>query len=239
MSRAPSSAAAPPLDTLIPIRIDVTVDNHHIQENVSWNPREKHLTPKAFAAMLCSDLNAPATAQAAIVEQMEEQIGAHVVPVIRTESRHIVRLDVRIGRVVVRDQFEWDLSEGLNSADAFSERLCADLGLNTEHVPTVAHAVRQQLVELAEFEDKRQGGPVLSEDNVVRPLFNSEAWQPSVECLTVDEQEKLERKERREARLNRRNRGKVDIYGRANGRGVISGSRSRSGVSGRRRSSYR
>lgn len=205
-------------ETLIPIKLDVSVENHRIQETFSWNPNEKHVTPKAFAAILCSDLGLPLSAQELIIEQMNEQISAQPTHIIQQESRHIVRLDIRIGRIVVRDQFEWDLSENLNSADAFSERLCADLGLSTEHVPAVAYAVREQLVELAEFEDKRQSGPVIDQTNTIRPLLGSELWQPTVTCLTFEEQEKLERKEKREARLQRRNRGKVDTFGRQQGR---------------------
>lgn len=216
-----STNGPPPPDVLIPIRLDVTVDNHHIHETISWNPNEKHVTPKTFAAMFCADLGLPLTVQELVVEQMNEQIAIHSAHTVQQESRHVVRLDVRIGRIVIRDQFEWDLSETLNNADAFAERLCADLGLNTEHVPMVAHAVREQLVELAEFEDKRQSGPVLTYRDVIRPLHAIDVWQPNVTCLTVEEQEKLERKEKREARLQRRNRGKADIYSRFNGRPAI------------------
>lgn len=229
-----SVVSAPPADALIPIRLDLTVDNHHIQETISWNADEKHITPSKFAAMFCADLNLPQSTQETIIEQITEQITSHDARIIGQESRHVVRLDVRIGRVVVRDQFEWDLSENMNNADAFAERLCCDLGLGTEHVPMVAHGVREQLVELAEFEDKRQSGPVLGEHDVVRGLNGMEGWQPSVECLTVEEQEKLERKEKREARLQRRNRGKADIHSRINGRSGISKGRS-TGLSSRRR----
>lgn len=86
------------------------------------------------------------------------------------------------------------------------------------HVPAVAHAIREQLVELAEFRDKRVPCPVVTEDGVVRPLREVPAWEPAVECLTVEEQERLERKEKREARLMRRNRGKAEVGGRAPGR---------------------
>ena len=115
--------------------------------------------------MLCADLNLPNTAQEQLLEQMNEQISGHDLNVDagvgidvdvdvgrdinvsderKEESRHIVRLDVRIGRVVIRDQFEWDLSERMNNADAFAERLWSDLGLNTEHVGSVAHAISEQ-----------------------------------------------------------------------------------------------
>lgn len=206
------TAAPPAPDTLIPIRLDVTVDNRRIQDTFSWNALETIVTPHAFAAMLIADLNLPSSAHAPIVEQINEQIAAHSVTPAHRESRHVVHLDVRIGRVVVRDQFEWDLADTSNAPDAFADCLCADLGLNTDHVPTVAHALREQLVELAHFQDKRQSCPVVTVSHAIRT--NPTAWQPTVQCLTVDQQEKLERKEKREARLQRRNRGKADVFER-------------------------
>lgn len=215
----PSEPNAP--DALIPIRVDVTVDNHRVQDTFSWNPFEKQVTPQIFAAMLATDLNLPAAVQAPIVEQMTEQIAAAhssapLAHMVLPESRHVVHLHVRIGRLVIRDKFEWDLNEPLNCPDAFSETLCADLGLNTEHVPMVAHALRKQLAELAEFQDKRQSCSVVTESDAVRAQLDG--WHPTVEMLTLEEQEKLERKEKREARLQRRNRGKADMFGRTYGR---------------------
>lgn len=134
------------------------------------------------------------------------------------ECRHIVRLDLRIGRIVIRDQFEWDLAEPQNSPEGFAELLCKDLGLGTEHVAAVAHALREQLVELSEFRDKRPRCEVVGEGQVVRRLNEVGRWEPAVECLTVEEQERLERKEKREARLLRRNRGKVERGGSSRAR---------------------
>ena len=43
------------------------------------------------------------------------------------------------------DQFEWDLSNPLNSPEEFALQLCADLGLGGEFAPTIAYAIRGQL----------------------------------------------------------------------------------------------
>lgn len=202
-----------PSDALIPIRLDLTFDNRRVQETLSWNLLETQITPLTFASILAADLSLPDSARDTIADTIKEQIEAFVPPrQPQKECRHVVRLDLRVGRIVIRDQFEWDLSSSENSPEAFAEALCADLGLNTEHVPHVAHAIREQLLELAEFQDKRQRCPVLKENDVIR-LQGVEAWEPGVECLTVEEQERLERKERREARLMRRNRGKAEVYG--------------------------
>lgn len=183
------------------------------------------MTPQDFAAQLATDLNLSETARDDIAHAMTEQIAAYQPPSpIRTdddacrECRHIVRLDLRIGRIVIHDQFEWDLAEPRNSPEAFAELLCKDLGLGTEHVPAVAHALREQLVELTEFRDKRLKCQVVSEGQVVRALKEVGRWEPAVECLTVEEQERLERKEKREARLVKRNRGKVERGSKSVGR---------------------
>ncbi|CAN8075415.1 unnamed protein product [Agarophyton chilense] len=215
-----------PSDALVPIRLDLTFDNHRIQETLTWNLLESQITPLTFATILADDLNLPDSARDTISEAIKEQIASFVPPKQpQTECRHVVRLDIRVGRIVIRDQFEWDLSAHQNSPEAFAERLCADLGLNSEHVPPVAHAIREQLLELAKFQDKRQKCAVLHEKDVVRS--GVQGWEPEVECLSVEEQERLERKERREARLMRRNRGKAEVYGRPMSRRRSTSSRRR------------
>lgn len=207
-------------DPLVPIRLDLTLSGTRIQETFTWNALETTISPEAFAVGLAADLGLPSTDHEAIAEAIREQVAAFVPPEPRKptaeESRQVVRLDLRIGRVVIRDQFEWDLSAPENCPESFAELLCADLGLSTAFVPAVAHAIREQLVDLAEFEDMRQGCATLGQngDDVIRPPDAADAWEPVVECLSVEEQERLERKEKREARLMRRNRGKADLYGR-------------------------
>lgn len=212
--------AGPQTEPLVPIRLDLNLDGRRVQESFTWNLREKHMTPKSFAAQLAYDLGLADSGRDEIADAMQEQILAFVPPPSSTkgECRHVVHLDLRIGRIVIRDQFEWDLHEPQNSPEAFAERLCADLGLNFEHVAAVAHAIREQLVELGEFRDKRQRCSVLTEGDVVRPVEELVRWEPAVTCLTLEEQERIERKEKREARLQRRNRGKAETYGRTPGR---------------------
>lgn len=212
-------------DSLIPIRLDLTIDHHRIQETFTWNATETHITPQTFANVLSSDLHLPDSARSQIAASITEQISSFVPPhQPQRECRHVLRLDLRIGRVVIRDQFEWDLS-AQNSPEAFAEALCADLGLATQHVPAVAHAVREQLVELTELSDKRAACPVLTDRDVIRKKF--ETWEPAVECLTVEETEKLERKEKRDARLQRRNRGKAEVYRKPGRRRSVASSRHR------------
>lgn len=227
--KRPSSVAvypSPQTEPLVPIRLDLTLDNQHrLQDTFVWPLNDPQMTPHDFATQLAVDLNLSEAARDDIVHAMSEQIAVYLPPAPipaddenRRECRHTVRLDLRIGRIVIRDQFEWDLAEPQNSPEAFAELLCKDLGLGTEHVAAVAHALREQLVELFEFRDKRPRCEVVSEGHVVRRLREVGRWEPAVECLTTEEQERLERKEKREARLLRRNRGKVERGGKSRGR---------------------
>lgn len=93
-------------------------------------------------------------------------------------------------------------------------QLCTELGLGAGFAPAVAHAVREQLNEIAEFDDKRPMRQPIDARAAFRAPEDVADWEPVVECLSAEEQARLERKEKREARLMRRNRGKADIYGR-------------------------
>lgn len=220
---APKSPdGGPLLDPLVPIRLELVVDGKQVQETFTWNAQETDLTPHMFARLMAADLGLPESSHEEIVTAMQDQIDAFVPAKRRRvdggESRQVVRLDMRIGRVVIRDQFEWDLNSTENCPESFAAQLCAELGLHSEFVPSVAHAVREQLNELAEFEDKRPPRPALSARSVVRMPEDAAQWEPVVECLSVDDQVRLERKEKREARLQRRNRGKADVYGKPTSR---------------------
>jgi len=55
---------------------------------------------------------------------------------------------VRIGRITVKDQFEWDINNPDNSPEDFAECLCADLGLGNDFVLPIAHQIREKVLEL-------------------------------------------------------------------------------------------
>lgn len=222
-SKKSASIRSPIDDPLVPIRIELDVDGRHVSEFFTWNRDERRMTPEVFARVLCGDLGLDAEAVEAISESVKEQIDTYPSTAERErmcledegESRQIIRLDLRVGRVLLRDQFEWDLNGEENSPETFAEGLCADLGLGLEFVPVVAHATREQLRELAVYRGRKRAPQPLSEDTVLR-TDDADAWEPVVECLSIDEQERIERKESREARLARRNRGRA----RDGGRGV-------------------
>ena len=57
----------------------------------------------------------------------------------------LLQLNIQVGNTSLVDQFEWDLTNPLNSPEQFARQLCADLGLGGEFVPTIAYSIRGQL----------------------------------------------------------------------------------------------
>ena len=214
-----AASGGPLSDPLVPVRLDLVVEGKHTTEIFTWNTLESTITPRDFALMLCADLGLGNDVVDEVATSIQEQIDAFVPPKRRRldsgESRQVVQLNLRMGRVVLRDQFEWDLNSTENCPESFATQLCTEMGLGTEYAPAVAHAVRDQLNNLAEFEDKRARRAVVDVQNVLRGPEEAGQWEPRVECLSVEDQQRLERKEKREARLQRRNRGKADVYGRS------------------------
>lgn len=134
------------LEPLVPISIDVTVDGQRYVDNFTWHLWEESMTPELFASTVVRDEDLPRVFEAAIVSSIKEQLASFVVyKPIEQESRQIVRLEVRVGRVMLRDQFEWDINSLTSSPESFAASLCSDLGLETEFIPMIAHSIREQV----------------------------------------------------------------------------------------------
>lgn len=57
-----------------------------------------------------------------------------------------MQLDLQIGKVNLRDRFEWDLANDSSAApEVFSRQLASELGIGGEFVAIIAHAIREQL----------------------------------------------------------------------------------------------
>ncbi|KAA8490832.1 SWI/SNF-related matrix-associated actin-dependent regulator of chromatin subfamily B member 1-A [Porphyridium purpureum] len=132
----------------------------------------------------------------------------------RQENVQVVSIDLRMGRIILRDQFEWDILNHENCPESFATQLCADLGLPSEYVSNMACGLREQLYSLRFSPDGLRHSTYardLDTTGVLRSLADTANWQPTVECLSKEDVERVERREIREARLNRRNRGRSDF----------------------------
>jgi SWI/SNF-related matrix-associated actin-dependent regulator of chromatin subfamily B protein 1 len=66
---------------------------------------------------------------------------------IEGEIMKTIKLDIRIGDIVLNDQFEWDVNNPNNNPEAFAQTLCADLGLDSEFILPVAHSIKEQILD--------------------------------------------------------------------------------------------
>lgn len=128
-----------------------------------------------------------------------------------------IQLDLQIGKVNLRDKFEWDLNNiKTNAPEVFSRQLAAELGLGGEYVGIIAHGIRDQLfrhrkriveevkkklfdfysqhlVNSLQFEGIDRRNP--PNENVLesgyRKITDATKWAPKLEVLSNDELEKL------------------------------------------------
>lgn len=76
------------------------------------------------------------------------------------EQIRIIKLNVRVGRIVYRDQFEWDINNSENSPESFAECLCADMGLGPEFLLPITFQIREKILELQKiaYSERRMKG---------------------------------------------------------------------------------
>ncbi|KAI9281624.1 hypothetical protein BY458DRAFT_499158 [Sporodiniella umbellata] len=209
-------------EILVPIRLDIDIDSVKLRDRFLWNMNEQYLTPEKFGEMLCEDLDLPPYK---FVQPIADSIRAQVldfesvssVQLPSSHARVFIKLDLQIGKVNYRDQFEWELkNDNTNAPEIFSKQLAAELGVGGEYVGIVSHAIREQL-----FRYKKQYAEELvveseirpSLETVYRPMEESKHWEPQLEALNNDELEKLLiaqerniRRMRRETRFKRSTR---------------------------------
>lgn len=132
--------------TLVPIKLDIELDGKKIKENFLWDKNEPYLTLESFAKILIEEHNLTPVFELEIVSQMRKQINAvfktntaPYKPMFEGEAIRVVKLNVRIDSIILRDQFEWDINNPKNSPEDFAECLCADLGLGSEFLLPIAH----------------------------------------------------------------------------------------------------
>ncbi|KAI9315734.1 hypothetical protein BX666DRAFT_347045 [Dichotomocladium elegans] len=160
---------------------------------------EQFLTPEKFAQMLCDDLSLPTSKfMPLIAESIRTQVvdfeTVHLVELPAENIRVVINLDLQIGKINLRDRFEWDLANTTSNApEVFSRQLASEVGLGGEYSAIIAHAIREQL-----YRHKRQWIDESLYDQITAPLSNgfrtvedAEGWTPQMDILPNEELEKL------------------------------------------------
>ncbi|OZJ05621.1 hypothetical protein BZG36_01506 [Bifiguratus adelaidae] len=188
-------------EQLVPIRINIDVDDIKLRDAFLWNMNEPYLTPEHFAEMLCEDLEIPSSKFSQIISkeiraQVSEFAGINEMPMPDTDNRTVVNLDLQVGRVNLRDRFEWDLSPSVyNSPEAFSRLLAADLAIGGEFVSLITHGIREQILNHKRdrtdeygYDSTQVGGHLRTG---FRNIDEANQWCPQMEVLSPEELEKL------------------------------------------------
>ncbi|KAG2182828.1 hypothetical protein INT44_005809 [Umbelopsis vinacea] len=209
-------------EVLVPIRLDLDLDDIKLRDVFLWNMNEQFLTPEKFGEILCEDLELPSFKFIPLIaESIRAQVmdfeSIHEVEIPDDGMRVVINLDLQIGKVNLRDRFEWDLANDSSAApEVFSRQLASELGIGGEFVAIIAHAIREQL-----YRHKKQlvdeygfeGEIMDSLPTGFRNMDDAEAWAPQMDELSNEELEKILiaqersiRRMRRETRFKRSRR---------------------------------
>jgi len=248
-------------DELIPIRLDITHEGIRYTDafsypfeqppsNSNYNYSKLHsdliVTPLSLSIQIVNDEHLPQSFIPLIQSSITSQIDSYSASCINapfsllsssssSSSEAVVPIDlnVRIGRIILRDRFLWDLSAPVsqNCPDKFALHLCREIGFPSSFIPQISIALREEISKArmnyvqeqfqmnlpAEFrseEHENRGGlgeksfyERVLEFGVYRNAEESGSWQPTVECLTLEQVERVERQELRDVRVARRSKG--------------------------------
>ncbi|CAJ0586376.1 unnamed protein product, partial [Mesorhabditis spiculigera] len=135
-------------EELVPIRLDMEIDQIKLRDTFCFNRRETIITPDVIAEQICDDLDLPAgNFQSAITSAIYQQLeAAECIPLdtAASDQRVLIKLNINVGNQNLVDQFEWDMSDPLNNPEEFAKSLCSDLGLGGEFPSAIAYSIRKR-----------------------------------------------------------------------------------------------
>ncbi|CDK29597.1 unnamed protein product [Kuraishia capsulata CBS 1993] len=139
---------------MVPIKINLEYNSAKISDAFMWNANESLITPEAFAATMCQDLELPPSYQqqiaSSIVSQIEEYQAIAATPLPKEgDGLHIiVHLSVNLDKDLYEDNLEWDLlNEDLTPED-FAYTVVSEMGLSSEFRPAIAQALHEMLLKM-------------------------------------------------------------------------------------------
>ncbi|XP_015886913.3 chromatin structure-remodeling complex protein BSH [Ziziphus jujuba] len=144
----------PTAENLVPIRLDIEVDDQKFKDAFTWNPSDPDSEIVVFAKRTVKDLKLPPVFVTHIASSIQSQLadfrsfegqdmyaGEKIVP---------IKLDLRVNHTLIKDQFLWDLNNFESDPEEFARNFCRDLAIDDPEVgPAIAFAIREQLYEIA------------------------------------------------------------------------------------------
>ncbi|KAI5572334.1 hypothetical protein POPTR_010G004100v4 [Populus trichocarpa] len=154
-SKGPVKFRVPTRENLVPIRLDIELEEQRYKDAFTWNPTDPDSEITIFAKRTVKDLKLPPPFIMHIVQSIQTQLaefrsyegqdmlytGDKIVP---------IKLDLRVNNTLIKDQFLWDMNNFESDPEDFAKTFCDDLGIQDPEVgPAVAFAIREQLYETA------------------------------------------------------------------------------------------
>jgi SWI/SNF-related matrix-associated actin-dependent regulator of chromatin subfamily B protein 1 len=208
---------------LIPINVNIELEGKKFKEIFFWELNEPYLRVETFAKILVEDNMLPPSFESEIVNQMNKQINQYMkFEKVEGEIIRTIKIDLRIGELVLTDQFEWDINNPRNSPEEFAQNLCADLGLGSDFILPISHSIKEQILDHQKaFSNERRRyyqlmynrGNITSNNNqrhvdscnLLRDVYSdSSDWQPLIKKISSDDIKKFEKKEERKLRYVQR-----------------------------------
>ncbi|KAL6975023.1 hypothetical protein U1Q18_023818 [Sarracenia purpurea var. burkii] len=145
---------SPTAYNLVPIRLDIEIDDQRFRDAFTWNPSEPDSEVVIFAKRTVKDLKLPP----AFIMQIAQSIQSQLTEFRSFEGQDMytgeriapIKLDLRVNHTLIKDQFLWDLNNFESDPEEFARTFCLDMGIEDPEVgPAIAVAIREQLYEIA------------------------------------------------------------------------------------------
>ncbi|KAF9673236.1 hypothetical protein SADUNF_Sadunf10G0003400 [Salix dunnii] len=217
-SKAPLKFRMPTKENLVPIRLDIELEEQRYKDAFTWNPIDPDSEITIFAKRTVKDLKLPPPFIMHIVQSIQD-----FALFLRSQ------LDLRVNNTLIKDQFLWDMNNFDSDPEDFAKTFCDDMGIQDPEVgPAVAFAIREQLYETAvqsvaaareirlskkgrrgsEYVPaSKAGGTSLdlmklfnNKYSVVRKRKDWDVYGPTVDLLSNEEVDVLEAREERNVR---------------------------------------
>ncbi|KAI8319227.1 SNF5-domain-containing protein, partial [Martensiomyces pterosporus] len=204
-------------EILVPIRLDLDADGYRLRDTFMWDLNNELVLPTRFAQSLCIDLDLPQDIFVPlIVQSIDEQLddfrqyghGDDALVWIDDELRVVIRIDIIVGHIALRDQFEWDVAPLLRPLRV-ARVMCSEKGLGGEFETAIGHAIREQLYAFGRYiiqvDDRELARSVLPPlSSALRDAATSQTFAPLIVHLHSTDVDRLEKDTDRETRRKRR-----------------------------------
>ncbi|KAJ6980816.1 chromatin structure-remodeling complex protein BSH isoform X1 [Populus alba x Populus x berolinensis] len=138
-SKGPVKFRMPTRENLVPIRLDIELEEQRYKDAFTWNPTDPDSEITIFAKRTVKDLKLPPPFMMHIVQSIQTQLaefrsyegqdmlytGDKIVP---------IKLDLRVNNTLIKDQFLWDMNNFDSDPEDFAKTFCDDLGIQDPEV---------------------------------------------------------------------------------------------------------